>query len=149
MDRGPVQVMVTEQHPGATSEPTLRDLSEALIAVYGTDYGIHSPTWISRFTDMTRQAAAYRDRRVLLAGDAAHVHAPVGGQGLNIGVQDAVNLGWKLAQVVKGTSPESLLDTYQAERHPVAARVLRTTMAQVAMQRTDDRTEAMREITSV
>ena len=120
---------------GAASEPTLRDVSDALIAVYGTDYGIHSPTWISRFTDMTRQAAAYRDRRVLLAGDAAHVHPPVGGQGLNIGVQDAVNLGWKLAQVVKRTSPESLLDTYHAERHPVGARVLRNTMAQVALRR--------------
>ncbi len=134
-DEGPVRVMVTEEHVGATSEPTLRDLSEALIAVYGTDYGIHSPTWISRFTDMTRQAASYRDRRVLLAGDAAHVHSPVGGQGLNTGVQDAVNLGWKLAQVVNRTSPESLLDTYHAERHPVAARVLRNTMAQVALSR--------------
>ena len=144
-DGGPVRVMVTEQHVGATSEPTLRDLSEALIAVYGTDYGIHSPTWISRFTDMTRQAAAYRDGRVLLAGDAAHVHSPVGGQGLNIGVQDAVNLGWKLAQVVKRTSPESLLDTYHAERHPVAARVLRNTMAQVALRRPDDRTKALRD----
>src|SRR5215218_4659360 len=144
-DRGPVRVMVTEQHPGATSEPTLRDLSEALIAVYGTDYGIHSPTWISRFTDMTRQAAAYRDRRVLLAGDAAHVHAPDGGQGLQTGVQDAVNLGWKLAQVVNRTSPESLLDTYHAERHPVAARVLRATMAQVALRRADERTNALQE----
>jgi 2-polyprenyl-6-methoxyphenol hydroxylase-like FAD-dependent oxidoreductase len=144
-DSGPVGVMVTEEHVGATSEPTLRDLSEALIAVYGTDYGVHSPTWISRFTDMTRQAAAYRDRRVLLAGDAAHVHAPDGGQGLNTGVQDAVNLGWKLAQVVKQTSPESLLDTYHAERHPVAARVLRTTMAQVALRRPDDRTNALRD----
>jgi 2-polyprenyl-6-methoxyphenol hydroxylase-like FAD-dependent oxidoreductase len=142
-DRGPVGVMVTEPHVGSTSEPTLRDLSEALTAVYGTDYGIHSPTWISRFTDMTRQAAAYRDRRVLLAGDAAHVHYPVGGQGLNIGVQDAVNLGWKLAQVVKRISPETLLDTYHAERHPVAARVLRTTMAQVALSRPDDRTKAL------
>src|SRR5512134_639401 len=94
---------------------------------------------------MTRQAAAYRDKRVLLAGDAAHVHSPVGGQGLNVGVQDAVNLGWKLAQVVKKTSPESLLETYHAERHPVAAKVLRTTMAQVALLRTDDRTDALRE----
>jgi 2-polyprenyl-6-methoxyphenol hydroxylase-like FAD-dependent oxidoreductase len=145
MDGGPVGVMVTEQHPGATSEPTLRDLSEALIAVCGTDYGIHSPTWISRFTDVTRQAAAYRDRRVLLAGDAAHVHAPDGGQGLNTGVQDAVNLGWKLAQVVHRTSPESLLDTYHAERHPVAARVLRNTMACVALRRPDDRTKALRD----
>ncbi|MET3921960.1 FAD-dependent monooxygenase [Arthrobacter sp. UYEF20] len=145
-DEGPVGVMVTEEHVGPTSEPTLRDLSEALIAVYGTDYGIHSPTWISRFTDMTRQAAAYRDRRVLLAGDAAHVHAPDGGQGLNTGVQDAVNLGWKLAQVVNRTAPESLLDTYHAERHPVAARVLRNTMAQVALRRPDDRIKAVGEV---
>jgi 2-polyprenyl-6-methoxyphenol hydroxylase-like FAD-dependent oxidoreductase len=144
-DEGPVRVMVTEPHVGSTTEPTLDDLSEALIAVYGTDYGIHSPTFISRFTDMTRQAAAYRDRRVLLAGDAAHVHAPDGGQGLNTGVQDAVNLGWKLAQVVNRTSPESLLDTYHAERHPVAARVLRNTMAHVALRRPDDRTKALRD----
>lgn len=147
-DRGLVGVMVTEQDVGHTSEPTLRDLSEALIAVYGTDYGIHSPTWISRFTDMTRQAASYRDRRVLLAGDAAHVHFPVGGQGLNIGVQDAVNLGWKLAQVVKETSPESLLDTYHAERHPVAARVLRNTMAQTALLSPGERIEALRDTMS-
>ena len=144
-DSGPVGVMVTEPRVGATSQPTLRDLREALIAVYGTDYGAHSPTWISRFTDMTRQAAAYRDRRVLLAGDSAHVHAPDGGQGLNTGVQDAVNLGWKLAQVVNRTSPESLLDTYHAERHPVAARVLRDTMAQVALRRPDERTKALRD----
>jgi 2-polyprenyl-6-methoxyphenol hydroxylase-like FAD-dependent oxidoreductase len=144
-DEGPVRVMVTEKHVGATAEPTLRDLSEGLITVYGTDYGIHSPTWISRFTDMTRQAAAYRDGRVLLAGDAAHVHSPDGGQGLQTGVQDAVNLGWKLAQVVNRTSPDSLLDTYHAERHPVAARVLRTTMAHVALRRPDERTEALRD----
>jgi len=148
LDEGPVRIMVTEEHPGPAGEPTLRDLSEALIAVYGTDYGIHSPTWISRFTDMTRQAAAYLDRRVLLAGDAAHVHAPDGGQGLNTGVQDAVNLGWKLAQVVNRTSPESLLDTYHAERHPVAARVLRNTMAQVALRRPEARTKALRDTMS-
>ena len=122
-DRGPVGILVTERQVGATGEPTLADLSEALIAVYGTDYGIHSPTWISRFTDATRQAEAYRKGRVLVAGDAAHIHPPDGGQGLQTGVQDAMNLGWKLAQVVKGASPESLLDTYHAERHPVAARV--------------------------
>ena len=139
--------MLTESQV-CTSEPTLRDLSEGLIAVYGTDYGIHSPTWITRFTDMTRQAAAYRAGRVLLAGDAAHVHSPVGGQGLNTGVQDAVNLGWKLAQVVHRTAPESLLDTYHAERHPVAARVLRNTMAQVALMRADDRIEALRDTVS-
>jgi 2-polyprenyl-6-methoxyphenol hydroxylase-like FAD-dependent oxidoreductase len=148
MDGGPVGVMVTEEHVGPMTEPTLRDLSAALIAVCGTDYGIHSPTFISRFTDVTRQAAAYRERRVLLAGDAAHVHAPDGGQGLQTGVQDAVNLGWKLAQVVKGTSPESLLDTYQAERHPVAARVLRNTMAAVALRRPDERTRALRDTVS-
>ena len=111
--------------------------------MYGTDFGIHNPTWISRFTDMTRQAAAYRAGRVLLAGDAAHVHYPAGGQGLSLGVQDAVNLGWKLAQVVNGTSPESLLDTYHAERHPVAARALRYTMAQGALQRRDERMQAL------
>jgi hypothetical protein len=126
-------------------EPTLADLREALVALYGKDFGVHDPTWLSRFTDMTRQAASYRDRRVLLAGDAAHVHPPYGGQGLNIGVQDAVNLGWKLAQVVRGTSPPTLLDTYHAERHPVGARVLRLTMAQGALSRGDERTEALRE----
>jgi 2-polyprenyl-6-methoxyphenol hydroxylase-like FAD-dependent oxidoreductase len=148
LEDGPVRVLVTEQHVGQTSEPTLRDLSEALIAVFGTDYGIHSPTWISRFTDMTRQAASYRDRRVLLAGDAAHVHSPAGGQGLNIGVQDAVNLGWKLAQVVNQTSPESLLDTYHAERHPVGARVLQNTMAQTALMGSGARIDALRDTMS-
>ena len=143
-----VRVLVTEQCLGRSGEPTLRDLSEALNAAYGTDFGVHSPTSISRFTDMARQATSYRRERVLLAGDAAHVHYPTGGQGLNIGVQDAVNLGWKLAQVVKRTSPKSLLDTYHAERHPVAARVLRNTMAQVALLRTDDRTNALRDIFS-
>ncbi|HEX9987909.1 MAG TPA: FAD-dependent monooxygenase [Chloroflexia bacterium] len=146
---GVVGVMLTEPHVVTTSsEPTLRDLREALITVYGTDYGVHSPIWISRFTDMARQAASYRKGRVLLAGDAAHIHPPDGGQGLNIGVQDAVNLGWKLAQVVKKTSPESLLDTYHAERHPIAARVLRNTMASVALRRPDDRIKAVGEIIS-
>jgi 2-polyprenyl-6-methoxyphenol hydroxylase-like FAD-dependent oxidoreductase len=146
---GLVGVMLTEPHVGPTnSEPTLRDLSEALLAVYGTDYGVHSPIWISRFTDMARQAASYRKGRVLLAGDAAHVHPPDGGQGLNTGVQDAVNLGWKLAQVVKKKSPESLLDTYHTERHPVAARVLRNTMASAALRRPDDRIKAVGDIIS-
>jgi 2-polyprenyl-6-methoxyphenol hydroxylase-like FAD-dependent oxidoreductase len=148
MDRGPVRVMVTEQQLGSSSEPTLHDLSEALITVYGTDFGIHNPTWISRFTDMTRQAAAYRTGRVLLAGDSAHVHYPAGGQGLSLGVQDAVNLGWKLAQVVNGTSPESLLDTYQDERHPVAARALAHTMAQAALQSRDERMKALVDVVS-
>lgn len=147
-DVGPIRLMVTEAQVGPTAEPSLHDLRQALIAVYGTDYGVHSPTWISRFTDTTRQAASYRQRRVLLAGDAAHVHSPVGGQGLNTGVQDAVNLGWKLAQVIHRTSPDSLLDTYHAERHPVAARVLRNTMAQIALHRTDERSKAMAETVS-
>jgi 2-polyprenyl-6-methoxyphenol hydroxylase-like FAD-dependent oxidoreductase len=143
-----VRVIVTEQQLGPSTEPTLLDLSEALIAVFGTDFGIHSPTWISRFNDMTRQAAAYRARRVLLAGDSAHVHYPAGGQGLSLGVQDAVNLGWKLAQVVNGTSQESLLDTYHDERHPVAARALRHTMALGVLQRGDERTKALTDLVS-
>jgi 3-(3-hydroxy-phenyl)propionate hydroxylase len=138
--------VVLSEDPGDAGDPTLHDVSERLIAVWGTDYGLRSATWISRFTDMTRQAASYRKGRVLLAGDAAHVHSPMGGQGLNIGVQDAVNLGWKLAQVVRRTSPESLLDTYHAERHPVGARVLQNTMAQVALTRTNARTDALRDI---
>jgi 3-(3-hydroxy-phenyl)propionate hydroxylase len=140
---GLVRVLVTEREVEHPNEPTLRDLSEALIAVYGSDYGLRNPTSISRFTDVTRQAAAYRDRRVLLAGDACHVHPPEGGQGLNLGVQDAVNLGWKLAQVVKRTSAAGLLDTYQAERHPVTARVLRKIMAQIPLRRRDDRMQAL------
>jgi len=143
-----IGVVVSERPAAQTEEPTLHDLSQALIAVWGTDFGVHSPTWISRFTDTTRQAASYREGRVLLAGDAAHVHYPVGGQGLNIGVQDAVNLGWKLAQVVNGTSSESLLDTYHAERHPVGARVLARTMAQTALTRSDARIDALREAIS-
>ena len=140
-----VRVLVTEQDVGRTNDPTLRDLSEALTAVYGTDYGVHSPTSISRFTDAARQAARYREGRVLLAGDAAHIHPPDGGQGAQLGMQDAVNLGWKLAKVVKGISPDILLDTYHAERHPVAARVLRNTMASVALRRADERTKALRD----
>ncbi len=143
-----VRVVVTEQQLGPGSDPTLRDLSDALITVFGTDFGVHNPTWISRFTDMTRHAAAYRAGRVLLAGDSAHVHYPAGGQGLSLGVQDAVNLGWKLAQVVNGTSPERLLDTYQDERHPVAARALQHTMAQTALQRQDVRMKAVVEMVS-
>ncbi|MBJ7329959.1 MAG: FAD-dependent monooxygenase [Solirubrobacteraceae bacterium] len=144
LDDGPVRVVVREQRLDRTAEPTLEELSAALNEVYGTDYGVHGPRWISRFTDAARQAAAYRDRRVLLAGDAAHVHSPVGGQGLNTGVQDAVNLGWKLAQVVRGTASEQLLDSYHAERHPVAARVLEMTLAQTALMPADDRTDALR-----
>jgi len=140
-----VRVVLTERHVEHTGEPGMEELREALVAVYGTDYGLRSAKWISRFTDMARQAVSYRHGRVLLAGDAAHVHPPQGGQGLNTGVQDAVNLGWKLAQVVCGTSPESLLDTYHTERHPVGARVLHNTMAQVALSSPDDRHQALRD----
>ena len=143
-----VRVVLCEPHVRQGDEPTLDELREALIAVYGTDFGVHDVTWLSRFTDTARQAASYRERRVLLAGDAAHVHSPAGGQGLNIGVQDAVNLGWKLARVVNGTAPESLLDTYQAERHPIGARVLTSTLAQTAINRGDERTNALRETMS-
>ncbi|GFG65271.1 hypothetical protein MKUB_27610 [Mycobacterium kubicae] len=144
-----MRVMVTERHLGTSSAPALPELSEALVAAYGTDYGIHRPAWISRFTDAARQAVTYRDGRVLLAGDAAHVHHPVGGQGLNTGVQDVVNLGWKLGQVVNQISPDSLLDSYHAERHPVAARVLHNALAQTALLRNfDDRTRALRDTMS-
>ena len=142
---GTYRVVLKERHVGG-GDPTLDELRGALVATYGTDFGVKSPTWLSRFTDMTRQAVAYRAGRVLLAGDAAHVHPPQGGQGLNTGVQDAVNLGWKLAQVVRGTSPEGILDTYHAERHPVGARVLRNTMAQVALSDPDDRHQALRDM---
>jgi 2-polyprenyl-6-methoxyphenol hydroxylase-like FAD-dependent oxidoreductase len=140
---GQVRVVVREETVGRTGEPTLSDLSQALIAVRGTDYGLRGASFISRFTDATRQAASYREGRVLIAGDAAHIHLPTGGQGLQLGVQDAVNLGWKLAQVVRGTSPDSLLDTYQDERHPVTARVLRTNMAQTPLNRSDARLDAL------
>jgi len=141
----PIRVVLTEPSVAHGDRPTMDELREALARVYGTDFGLRSASWISRFTDMTRQAVEYRRGRVLLAGDAAHVHPPQGGQGLNTGVQDAVNLGWKLAQVLSGTSDESLLETYHAERHPVGARVLRTTMAQVALATPDDRHDALRE----
>jgi 3-(3-hydroxy-phenyl)propionate hydroxylase len=142
-DDGSARVVLTERQLRLDPEPALSEVSAALLEVYGTDYGIHSPQWLSRFTDLARQAVTYRDRRVLLAGDAAHVHAPVGGQGLNIGMQDALNLGWKLGQVLQHAAPDSLLDTYHAERHPVAARALRVTMAQVALRRTDAHSKAL------
>jgi 3-(3-hydroxy-phenyl)propionate hydroxylase len=145
MGDGRFGVVVSEPYAEHDAEPTLQELSRALVAVWGTDFGVRNPTRLSRFTDLTRQATSYREGRVLLAGDAAHVHYPVGGQGLNVGVQDAVNLGWKLAQVSGGTSPDSLLDTYQAERHPVAASVLQNTMAQTLLTRSDPRIDAMRE----
>jgi 3-(3-hydroxy-phenyl)propionate hydroxylase len=143
---GAYGVVVREPPDEDADDPTLADLRAALVATYGTDFGAHSPNWISRFTDASRQAASYRRGRVLLAGDAAHIHPPQGGQGLNTGVQDAVNLGWKLAQVIDGTSPVSLLDSYHDERHPVGARVLQNTMAQVALSGADVRHQALRDI---
>ncbi|KJY47941.1 hypothetical protein ADK59_21865 [Streptomyces sp. XY332] len=126
--------------------PTFEQLRESLIRVAGTDFGMNSPRWVSRFNDAARQAAEYRVGRVLLAGDAAHIHFPAGGQGLNMGVQDAVNLGWKLASVVRGQAPESLLDSYHAERHPVGERVLHNTRAQSALARPGAQTDALREV---
>jgi 2-polyprenyl-6-methoxyphenol hydroxylase-like FAD-dependent oxidoreductase len=147
-DTGPVRVMLTERGVYHPNEPTLEDLRSGLVDVFGTDYGVHSPTWVSRFTDAARQAVAYRRGRVLLAGDAAHIHYPAGGRGLNTGLQDAVNLGWKLAQVVRGSSPETLLDTYHAERYPVAAEVLQDTLAHVAAVRQDERSKALGKVTA-
>ncbi|WP_421120692.1 FAD-dependent monooxygenase [Aquihabitans daechungensis] len=141
---GPYGVVLKEREVEHTGDPTFEDLREALVHSYGTDFGAWDPIWISRFTDASRQAVAYRAGRVLLAGDAAHLHPPHGGQGLNTGVQDAVNLGWKLARVVEGSAPESLLDTYQAERHPVGAQVLRNTEAQIALTTPDDRHQSLR-----
>jgi 2-polyprenyl-6-methoxyphenol hydroxylase-like FAD-dependent oxidoreductase len=143
----PIRVVLTEREVDHTGDPSLNELREALVSIYGTDFGLRRASWISRFTDMTRQAVDYRRGRVLLAGDAAHVHPPHGGQGLNTGVQDAVNLGWKLAQVVDQASPETLLDTYHAERHPVGARLLHNIRAQVALS-PDDRHQPLRDITT-
>jgi 3-(3-hydroxy-phenyl)propionate hydroxylase len=142
----PIRVLITERRLPDGGEPTIAELRQALVEVYGTDYGLRHVSWVSRFTDTTRQASSYRRGRVLLAGDAAHVHPPHGGQGLNTGVQDAVNLGWKLGQVVSGLSPDAILDTYHAERHPVGARVLQSTNAQVALSTPDDRHAALREV---
>ncbi|MFF1881373.1 FAD-dependent monooxygenase [Pseudarthrobacter sp. NPDC058196] len=146
MGDGMVRVVVTEAELGPATEPTLADLRRALTDVFGTDFGVHSPAWLSRFTDATRQAESYRKGRVLLAGDAAHVHSPTGGQGIGLGLQDAVNLGWKLAQVVRGISGDHLLDTYHAERHPAGARALKYTMAQSLFQKADPRQEALRDL---
>jgi 3-(3-hydroxy-phenyl)propionate hydroxylase len=146
MGDGMVRVVVTEASLGPASEPTLADLRQALTDVFGTDFGVHSPTWLSRFTDATRQAESYRKGRVLLAGDAAHVHSPTGGLGIGLGLQDAVNLGWKLGQVVHGISGGELLDTYHAERHPAGARALKYTMAQSLFQKADPRQEALRDL---
>ncbi|MFD9903104.1 rifampin monooxygenase [Streptomyces sp. NPDC059063] len=126
--------------------PTLEEFKKQLVAVAGTDFGVHSPRWLSRFGDATRQAERYRVDRVLLAGDAAHIHPPTGGQGLNLGVQDAFNLGWKLAAAVNGWAPEGLLDSYHAERHPVGARVLDNTRAQITLLGTEAGPTALREL---
>jgi 2-polyprenyl-6-methoxyphenol hydroxylase-like FAD-dependent oxidoreductase len=131
-----------------TTAPTLEEFKRQLRAFAGTDFGAHSPRWLSRFGDATRQAERYRVGRVLLAGDAAHIHPPTGGQGLNLGIQDAFNLGWKLAAEVNGWAPEGLLDSYHTERHPVGARVLDNTRAQIALLGTDPGATALRELFS-
>jgi 2-polyprenyl-6-methoxyphenol hydroxylase-like FAD-dependent oxidoreductase len=140
-----VRFVIRDEDLTPAAEPTEAELRDALIGLFGTDFGLHDVRWISRFSDAARQAARYRRGRLLLAGDAAHVHTPMGGQGLSTGVQDAVNLGWKLAQVLDGSAPEHLLDSYHDERHPVAARVLRLTGALTALMRGDVRSEALRD----
>ncbi|MCL7492299.1 rifampin monooxygenase [Streptomyces sp. MCA2] len=129
-----------------TVPPTLEEFKQQLRATAGTDFGVHSPRWLSRFGDATRQAERYRVDRVLLAGDAAHIHPPTGGQGLNLGIQDAFNLGWKLAATVNGWAPEGLLDSYHAERHPVAADVLDNTRAQMVLMSTDAGARSVRRL---
>jgi flavin-dependent dehydrogenase len=126
--------------------PTLDEFKRQLQAYAGTDFGIHSPRWLSRFGDATRLAERYRTGRVFLAGDAAHIHPPTGGQGLNLGIQDAFNLGWKLAAAINGWAPEDLLDTYHTERHPVAADVLNNTMAQMELMSTEPGPQAARRL---
>ena len=142
----PIRLVIQQPYVADAPEPGMEELRAGLHHVYGTDFGLSSASWISRFTDATRQAATYRNGRVLIAGDAAHIHPPQGGQGMGTGIQDSVNLGWKLAQVVTGVSPDSLLDSYHDERHPVGARVLRNTRAQVAIAIQDEQHAALREI---
>jgi 3-(3-hydroxy-phenyl)propionate hydroxylase len=141
------RVMTNDHEQPVNHDPVdIETVRRSLIRIAGTDFGMHSPRWVSRFGDAARQATEYRDGRLLLAGDAAHIHWPAGGQGMNTGIQDAVNLGWKLAAVVNGTLPPELLDTYQAERHPVAARVLANTRAQTALGRSGPHTDALRAV---
>lgn len=147
-DGSRVRGVVAEPRLERGDVPVLAELQATLRAAYGTDFGVHDVSWLSRFTDAARLAETYREGRVLLAGDAAHIHSPAGGQGLNIGVCDAVNLGWKLALVTKGMAPDSLLDSYHAERHPVGERLLRNTMALSALQQRDDGTRALRDMMS-
>jgi 2-polyprenyl-6-methoxyphenol hydroxylase-like FAD-dependent oxidoreductase len=143
--KGAYSVVVPAAGVGA-EPPTLEDFKQQLCAIAGTDFGVHSPRWLSRFGDATRLAERYRAGRVLLAGDAAHIHPPTGGQGLNLGLQDAFNLGWKLAAQIRGWAPETLLDTYQAERHPVAEEVLDNTRAQMELHSTEPEPQAVRRL---
>ncbi|MFF2557481.1 FAD-dependent monooxygenase [Nocardia sp. NPDC058058] len=130
------------------TELTFEDFRAHFTELAGTDFGMHSPRWVTHYGDSARQAERYRVGRIFLAGDAAHIHYPAGGQGQNLGIQDAVNLGWKLAAAVHGTAPESLLDTYESERHPIAARVLHNTRAQTALMRPGAHSDALRDVMS-
>jgi rifampicin monooxygenase len=131
-----------------TVPPDLEELRHQLRVFAGTDFGVHSPRWLSRFGDATRLADRYRAGRVLLAGDAAHIHPPTGGQGLNLGIQDSFNLGWKLAAEANGWAPPGLLDSYQAERRPVAADVLDNTRAQMELLSPEPGPQAVRRLVS-
>ncbi|MCX5213675.1 rifampin monooxygenase [Kitasatospora sp. NBC_00240] len=148
MPDGPYRVVVPAEGvtEDRTATPTLEEFKQQLRAHAGTDFGVHSPRWLSRFGDATRLAGRYRVDRVLLAGDAAHIHPPTGGQGLNLGVQDAFNLGWKLAAEINGWAPEGLLDSYHEERHPVAAEVLDNTRAQIQLMSTEPGPRAVRRL---
>jgi rifampicin monooxygenase len=142
-------VMRTEEvAEDRSAPPTFDQFTQRLRAIAGTDLGVHSPRRLTRFNDATRLAERYRAGRVLLAGDAAHIHPPIGGQGLNIGIQDAFNLGWKLAAEVGGWAPAGLLDTYESERHPVAAGVLDNTRALAVLMSAEPGPQAVRRLVS-
>src|SRR6185437_10152128 len=148
VEHGAYRVLVPAQAVAEdrAAPPTFEEFKQQLRATAGTDFGAHSPRWLSRFGDATRLAERFRVGRVLLAGDAAHIHPPTGGQGLNLGVQDAFNLGWKLAAEVNGWAPEGLLDSYHTERHPVAAAVLDNTRAQMELLSTEPGPQAVRRL---
>ncbi|MER5950806.1 FAD-dependent monooxygenase [Streptomyces sp. NPDC001904] len=143
------RVVVFERGAGVrptTQPPTFQEVADAFKRVTGDDIHSGTPRWLSYFTDSSRQAAQYRAGRVFLAGDAAHIHMPIGAQGISAGVGDAVNLGWKLAATLNGTAPDGLLDTYHDERHPVGARILANTLTQRSLYLGGPEMEPMRAV---
>jgi hypothetical protein len=139
--------LVFTAEPGTSdSVVTLEEMQESLRRVSGIDVTIGKLHLAAKYTDVCRQSSNYRNGRIFIAGDAAHIHPPLGGQGMNLGIGDATNLGWKLAAAVHGYAPDDLLDTYTAERHPAGAWVQEWTMAQVAASRPDPRSRALRKV---